>query len=202
MILTNNALISTSKSLPAWAAVGIVPGAAHIWSAENTQDAQKRAEPGLRTLPAQVFYMLFIIIDLPLCFVLRRESQTDTAYQDFTYYKYIFSSLDLIPPAGAGFEEASAGIQMCGNKVKFRPRPSKFQQRLLEFTRQLLSKLTSNSFSSVLPLLAMLNFIFLLKSKLKRDRRQVLKKGLCSVLVFPEIKCTCEKYLSAPACPL
>lgn len=69
LVLTNNALISTSKSLPAWAAVGIVPGATHIRSAEDTQEAQKRAEPGRRTLPAQLFCTLFIIIDLPLCFV-------------------------------------------------------------------------------------------------------------------------------------
>lgn len=74
MILTNNALISTSKSLPAWAAVGIVPGAAHIWSAENTQEAQKRAEPRL-TRPAQVFDRLFY--NYRLAFVLSGpEEQT------------------------------------------------------------------------------------------------------------------------------
>lgn len=34
VILTNNALVSSSESLPAWAAVSIVPRATHIWSVE------------------------------------------------------------------------------------------------------------------------------------------------------------------------
>lgn len=32
MILTNNALVPPGESLPAWAAVGIVPGSTDVWS--------------------------------------------------------------------------------------------------------------------------------------------------------------------------
>lgn len=40
MILTNNALVSPGESLPAWAAVGIVPRSTDVWSGGETTGCQ------------------------------------------------------------------------------------------------------------------------------------------------------------------
>lgn len=40
MILTNNALVPPGESLPAWAAVGIVPCPTDVWSGGETTSGQ------------------------------------------------------------------------------------------------------------------------------------------------------------------
>lgn len=147
MILTNNTLISTSKSLPAWAAVGIVPGAAHIWSAENTKRSSEKSRTQSKNSPSSGLLCTFS--NYRFAFVLHKEWLWTVVWPckfSHTFLYFLFSWPD--PLCRSWHEEASAGIQMYGNGVTFRPHPSKFLQCLLEntTTRQPLPRLTSNSF--------------------------------------------------------
>ena len=69
MILTNNALVSSSQSLPAWAAVGVVPRATHIWSVEDAASKKVNNPGGIVriTLKSSPFFFNRLQLHISLC---------------------------------------------------------------------------------------------------------------------------------------